>query len=336
MPASDDAGVGAFSRSTGLSRRGRGAGRARSHGTAPPSAVRTPGGEWPNARAVVSVVAGRVRGECDVGSVRARLATPVAIEALPRSLLACWARVDEAGVLAAAAAAGAAIPTGSLGDGREITRRGCRSHGARALRRWHRGRARVPGEERAAAQRLPRRGPAHPAPLRWHLLPRRPALRGAVRYRHLTRLTVRYARWDLRAADLIDPISGQVACALYPLDKTANASGVRRVHAPCASAPSAYGPSAPAGSAIAPLLRSLMAEYAATELSSCARTLRRWLDDQSTSWLEWLLWPDLCPTVQICSDSRVYAERSSSVHLATTSQESVQSSCGGMRWRSIL
>ena len=86
------------------------------------------------------------------------------------------------------------------------------------------------------------------------------------RYRHLTRLTLRYARWNLRAVDLIDPISGQVVCALYPLDKTANASGARRVHAPLASAAPLPEQRAPAGSTIAPLLRSLMAEYAATGL----------------------------------------------------------------------
>lgn len=33
-------------------------------------------------------------------AIRARLATPVAIEALPRSLLACWSPLDEAGALA--------------------------------------------------------------------------------------------------------------------------------------------------------------------------------------------------------------------------------------------
>lgn len=84
------------------------------------------------------------------------------------------------------------------------------------------------------------------------------------RYRHLTRLTVRYARWDLRAADLIDPISGQVVCALYPLDKTANASGARRLHAP--RGPTAVLPDPSPQSPMAPLLRALMAEYAATGL----------------------------------------------------------------------
>lgn len=87
------------------------------------------------------------------------------------------------------------------------------------------------------------------------------------RYRHLTRLTLRYARWDLRAVDLIDPLSGAAVAALYPLDKRANASGTRRAHAPLANAatPPEHD-AAPAASAIAPLLRSLMAEYAATGL----------------------------------------------------------------------
>ena len=49
------------------------------------------------------------------------------------------------------------------------------------------------------------------------------------RYRHLERAQVRYARWDLRSVDLIDPHTQAVLCSLYPVDKTANASGQRRV-----------------------------------------------------------------------------------------------------------
>jgi transposase InsO family protein len=87
------------------------------------------------------------------------------------------------------------------------------------------------------------------------------------RFRHLARLTLRYARWDLRAVDLIDPVSGVVVAALYPLDKTANASGARRAHAPLATRqPTPQTPAEPAPSGMAPLLRALLAEYAATGL----------------------------------------------------------------------
>jgi putative transposase len=81
------------------------------------------------------------------------------------------------------------------------------------------------------------------------------------RYRHLQRLTVRYARWDLSVVDLIDARSGIRVCAIYPLDKTANASGARRTLEPIA----ALTPAPPAGT-LAPLLRKLMADYAATGL----------------------------------------------------------------------
>ncbi len=81
------------------------------------------------------------------------------------------------------------------------------------------------------------------------------------RYRHLQRLRLRYARWDLRRVDLIDARRGNILCPLYPLDKSANASGERR-----ALEPISQDPIEPAASGIAPLLRKLMAEYAATGL----------------------------------------------------------------------
>jgi transposase InsO family protein len=86
------------------------------------------------------------------------------------------------------------------------------------------------------------------------------------RYRHLERLHLRYARWDLRSVDLVDPRSGALLCTLYPLDKTRNADGFRRPLDPLPEAPA--GPAGPATSTspIAPLLRRLMAEYAATGL----------------------------------------------------------------------
>lgn len=79
------------------------------------------------------------------------------------------------------------------------------------------------------------------------------------RYRTLERVRVRYARWDLSRVDLLDPHSGAVLCALYPLDKSANANAQRRALVPVDSPP---GPLPSSG--MAPLLRKIMAEYAAT------------------------------------------------------------------------
>lgn len=79
-------------------------------------------------------------------------------------------------------------------------------------------------------------------------------------YRHIECLTVRYARWNLSDVMLVDPKHDTLLGALYPLDKSANASGQRRRLAV---------PNTPTNSAsegIAPLLKTLMSEYAATGL----------------------------------------------------------------------
>lgn len=85
------------------------------------------------------------------------------------------------------------------------------------------------------------------------------------RFRHVERVVVRYARWDLCAVHLIDPHSRTVLGALYPLDKTRNADGRRRRLEDDATDPPAPRP-APAAPAMAPLLRRLIADYAATGL----------------------------------------------------------------------
>jgi len=78
-------------------------------------------------------------------------------------------------------------------------------------------------------------------------------------YRHLENLTVRYARWDLSSAILIDPHSNSFLTTLYPQDKSKNADSVRRTlvrdNTPQHDTP-------PTG--IAPLLKDLMAQYSAT------------------------------------------------------------------------
>jgi putative transposase len=79
------------------------------------------------------------------------------------------------------------------------------------------------------------------------------------RYRHVQRLCLRYARWDLSYIDLIDDKTGSVLCPLYPLDKSAYANGLRRELAPVSEAPlPSSGP--------APLLTQLLADYAASGL----------------------------------------------------------------------
>jgi len=74
------------------------------------------------------------------------------------------------------------------------------------------------------------------------------------RLRHIERLDVRYARWDLSAVDVVDPKTRVIVATLHPIDKQRNADGLRRVLAPVAvgAAP------APKPAGIAPLLRKLI------------------------------------------------------------------------------
>ena len=81
------------------------------------------------------------------------------------------------------------------------------------------------------------------------------------RYRNLSVVQLRYARWDLTRVDLVDARSGTILCPVLPLDKSANAEGLRRLLTPTDPAPA---PTADVG--IAPLLRQLLADYAATGL----------------------------------------------------------------------
>ena len=81
------------------------------------------------------------------------------------------------------------------------------------------------------------------------------------RYRHLETLHLRYARWDLRRVDLVDPRTDTILCPVFPLDKAANADAQRRRLQPLRS-----DPQPPPSSGMAPLLRKLLADYAATGL----------------------------------------------------------------------
>jgi transposase InsO family protein len=79
------------------------------------------------------------------------------------------------------------------------------------------------------------------------------------RLRHLSEVYVRYARWDFSRVDLVDPRTGAILCPIKPLDKAANADGQRRRLDPAGAD---LSPLPHTG--MAPLLRELLAEYAAT------------------------------------------------------------------------
>ena len=81
------------------------------------------------------------------------------------------------------------------------------------------------------------------------------------RYRHRSEVQLRYARWDLSRVDLVDARSGAILCAVRPLDKAANADALRRRVEPIHTAPSAA-----TNTGIAPLMKQLIADYAATGL----------------------------------------------------------------------
>ncbi len=80
-------------------------------------------------------------------------------------------------------------------------------------------------------------------------------------YRHLGRVSVRYASWDLGRVTLVDERTGEALTPIFPLDRQRNSDGRRRVLAPHESRMPA-----PAEIGMAPLLRKLMAEYASTGL----------------------------------------------------------------------
>jgi hypothetical protein len=82
------------------------------------------------------------------------------------------------------------------------------------------------------------------------------------RFRHVRRVAVRYARWNLRCVHLIDQRTDTLLAPIYPVDKARNADGKRRLLEPdlLSSLPTPQG----ASGQMAPLLSKLMADYAAT------------------------------------------------------------------------
>jgi putative transposase len=83
------------------------------------------------------------------------------------------------------------------------------------------------------------------------------------RYRHLGRLEVRYAGWDLSLVHLVDERIGTVLCRLFPQDKAQNASGLRRTRDTYAKEPPAIPP---AVAGVAPLLQKLLKQQSDTGL----------------------------------------------------------------------
>jgi putative transposase len=82
------------------------------------------------------------------------------------------------------------------------------------------------------------------------------------RYRHLERIEVRYAEWDLGTVHLVNERTGAVLTRLYPQDKAANASGQRRA----IEDPPPWTVDAPANTPIPPLLARLLDAQARTGL----------------------------------------------------------------------
>ena len=94
------------------------------------------------------------------------------------------------------------------------------------------------------------------------------------RFRHFRNVVVRYARWDLRRVDLVDPQDGIVLASIYPLDRAANADGRRSAIQPdrgpdddepdagtlADGTPEDGGPDKP----LPPLLKRILDEYSAS------------------------------------------------------------------------
>jgi transposase InsO family protein len=82
------------------------------------------------------------------------------------------------------------------------------------------------------------------------------------RYRHLPKVEVRYAQWDLALVHMVDAVTGDVLCRLFPQDKARNASGLRRSLEPISKEATGVKPAG----GMAPLLKALLDERAATGL----------------------------------------------------------------------
>jgi hypothetical protein len=84
------------------------------------------------------------------------------------------------------------------------------------------------------------------------------------RFRHLPKLQVRYRSWDLSMAYLVDQRNQKLLARIYPQDKIKNSHGYRRTVQPVAE--DAYSAINDDSDPIPPLLRKLLADYAASGL----------------------------------------------------------------------
>ena len=82
------------------------------------------------------------------------------------------------------------------------------------------------------------------------------------RLRHFPRLHIRYQSFDLTVAYLVDKKTGQLLSPIYPQDKVKNATGYRRIKEP----PNQEIPPRQPADPVPPLLKKLLADYAATGL----------------------------------------------------------------------
>ena len=83
------------------------------------------------------------------------------------------------------------------------------------------------------------------------------------RFRHFSRLFVRYQSWDLSKAWLVDERDATLLAKIYPQDKVKNGNGLRRTVAPLPDDTPVTDENA---DPYPPLLRQIMADYAATGL----------------------------------------------------------------------
>ena len=84
------------------------------------------------------------------------------------------------------------------------------------------------------------------------------------RYRNFEHVMVRWQRWDLCSAYLVESRTGKLLCPIYPVDKTKNARGIRRsLDEPVTTLHAQMENDA---DPVPPLLKKLLAEYAATGL----------------------------------------------------------------------
>jgi putative transposase len=99
------------------------------------------------------------------------------------------------------------------------------------------------------------------------------------RFRHLPRLTLRYAGWDLSRLILVDPDKDNLLVRLLPQDKEKNASGRRRgLEEPAVAHPAAKP--AGCGKEMPALLCKWLADYAATGLPPAYLPVKEGADER--------------------------------------------------------